>query len=426
MILCTDRKEKNLSLRQRVESIWSNDGRPRSRAEMVLCGGLRLASAAYWVGATARGAAYDIGALPARRVDCPVVSVGNLTVGGTGKTPMAMEVARLLTETGLRPAIVSRGYRRSRSAGVTIVSDGRAVLAEADAAGDEPLMMARRVPGVAVVVGSCRYEAALTARRECNADVIVLDDGFQHRALARDCDIVLWDTLRRPESLDLFPRGPMREGLRGLRRAHALVFTRCNLGRSARRILGRIKRYAPNLVVFHADLLIDALLPLEVCGAGVSSSETAPPEDRSRLMAATEGTQSVRTGAVENALAPECLRDRRVATFCGLGNPASFRRLLETAGAAVVADRVFPDHYRPSREELDRWFRDAQSEGAEMVLTTEKDRENLPDNWQPGLPVRIVRVRIGWGSDADRFRSFLMRYVEAGVSTAGSEQQSGS
>jgi tetraacyldisaccharide 4'-kinase len=288
-----------------------------------------------------------------------------------------MEAARHYLGRGLRPAIVSRGYRRGGGTGPLLVSDGRTVLVDAREAGDEPFMMASCLEGVAVAVGARRVEAARLVLRRCGADVILLDDGFQHRALARDCDIVLWDAMRPADVARPLPLGLLREGFGGLRRASALLVTRSNLGSSQRVFLRRIKRFAPRLLIFHVGLRIDALSPLE--------------------------------GADESVAA---LRDSPVAALCGIGNPASFWRLLEVEGARLTARRAFPDHHRPSVAELEDFEREARGSGARRLLMTEKDLRNLPENWRPvDMSALVVRTRLDWGDDGGRFFAFLDEQV---------------
>jgi tetraacyldisaccharide 4'-kinase len=370
-------KAKNLM------SDWAGGRRPSGMGERLASGGLRVASAGWWLGAAARSLAFDTGLKKTGRVDCPVLCVGNLSVGGTGKTPLVMAVARHFRDQGRKVAIVTRGYRRvpirdSRGSRVALVSDGERLLVPKEAAGDEPAMMARRLEGVAIVVGAQRLEAARLARREWGADLIVLDDGFQHRALERDCDLVLWDTLRPPEAAALLPRGFLREGWEALRRAHAIVFTRCNLGLPPRRFIAKIKRIAPHLLIFHSALEAGEIRSLSVPGRVI------PPQTLA----------SVRTGA-----------------FCGLGNPDSFWRQLEAMGVNPVWKHAFPDHYRPDEVELGALLAQARRVGAEHILITEKDAENLPESWQPEMPVSIVPVVPSFGADTGRFYGFLERYA---------------
>ena len=373
--------EENARGLKGLVSRWADGHAPHGLSERMLAAALRGASAGYWAGAGARSLAFRCGLRRSHRVDCPVISIGNLTVGGTGKTPLVMETARALSAAGKRVAVVSRGYGRTDASRPVLVSDGERVLVGVEEAGDEPLMMARCLPGVVVVVGARRYEAALLARRETGADVIVLDDGFQHRALARDCDVVLWDTLRSPDAMALLPRGLMREGLGALRRAHALVFTRANYGHPVRRVLGRIKRIAPQLAVFRANLEPGDLRPLL--------------ED-----------------PVPGAASPSALKGKRAAAFCGLGNPQSFWKTVESTGAELALRQAFPDHHRPDSAELAKFVRRARDASAECVLITEKDAENLPGNWRPGLPVWTLSARVTLGEESRRFERFLLSYLE--------------
>ena len=364
---------------------WADGRPPEGFGEKALSAALRAASVGYAMGAGARSAAFNLGLTRSRGVDCPVISFGNLTVGGTGKTPMVMEAARILSEAGRRVAVVSRGYGRTDASEAVVVSDGNEILASLERSGDEPMMMARGLPGVAVAVGARRREAAQLVLRECGCDAILLDDGFQHRALARDCDIVLWDTLRPAESMAMLPRGLMRESLGALRRAHALVFTRCNLGRETRKILGRIKRIAPQLTVFHSSL--------EPAGSiAIGSGETEKS-----------------TGETSAGISLDCLKDEPVGAFCGLGNPESFWRIIESAGARLVQRHAFPDHHRPDARELELFLAAASLAGATRVLVTEKDAENLPAGWEPSLAVLALKVRVSFGEEAGRYRDFLLR-----------------
>ncbi|NQU45086.1 tetraacyldisaccharide 4'-kinase [bacterium] len=342
----------------------------------------------YGTAAAARAIAFHTGLKKSNAVDCPVISVGNLTTGGTGKTPIVIEIARHYRDMGRRVAVVSRGYRREATAPVLVVSDGHEILAPAREAGDEPSLIARALPGVAVVVGARRYDAARTARDRCKADLIVLDDGFQHRALARDCDLILWDSLRPLESLALLPRGLLRESLAGLRRAHALIFTRSNLATGNRKALARIKRIAPHLIVFESSLEIAGLRPLDSASDPITLVDaTAQP----------------------------------AAALCGIGNPTSFWGLLEAAGVRLVWKRAFPDHYRPSRNEIQTALGEAEAAGARRAFITEKDAQNMPENSDYPLPVFVVTARNSFGSDIALFHAFLDRIPNLNLQPADCE-----
>src|SRR5438552_1573362 len=207
----------------RTPELWLHEAWD-GRASPLVRAGLSAASAAYRAALAARSACYRIGLLSTRTLPVPVISVGNVTVGGSGKTPLAEVVALALAEMGARPAVISRGYGR-RSRGVRIVSDGGGVLLGATDGGDEPVLLAERLPGVPVVVGESRYEAGAVALESCGAGALVLDDGFQHRTLAKDLEIVVISGREPWGNGRLFPRGSLREPLSALKRAGVVVVT---------------------------------------------------------------------------------------------------------------------------------------------------------------------------------------------------------
>ena len=198
----------------RLEDIWWEEaGGPGA-----LAAPLALAEAAFRIGAALRGALYAARLLPVARAGAPVVSIGNLAVGGAGKTPATLAVTERLVARGRRVAVLSRGYGAERG-DPRVVSDGRRMLLDSAQAGDEPFLIARRLPGVAVLCGPRRAELARRAVEALGADALVLDDGFQHRALARDLDVVVVDAASPGGNGRLLPRGPNREPWAALSRA---------------------------------------------------------------------------------------------------------------------------------------------------------------------------------------------------------------
>jgi tetraacyldisaccharide 4'-kinase len=269
-----------------------------------------------------------------------VVSVGGLTVGGAGKTPMTAAVAGWARDRGFRTAVLSRGYGRRGRDRVVTVSDGERVLKGADEAGDEPSMLASMLPGVPVVVAGRRSRAGEEARRAWDTELFVLDDGFQHWALERDLDLVLLDAADPVGNGRLLPRGPLREPVAGLERAHLAVLTRCAV------------------------------------------PEEEAPEPADALLRRFPGLARIKSVHVPAGLhlpgrslekPPSSLRGRRVAAYCGIAAPGAFRETLAGLGAEVPAFRRFRDHHRYSRRDVKGllgWFRRS---GAELLLTTEKD-----------------------------------------------------
>ena len=257
-----------------------------------------------------------------RRLSAPVISIGNLTVGGSGKTPLAAEIARLLLEMGERPSILSRGYGRTISdAGVVVVSDAQRLLAGVECSGDEPRMLAEAVPRAAVLVSSSRYVAGRLAESRLGCTVHVLDDGFQHFDLMRDVDLLV-----APDSsadARTLPFGRLREPL-------------------------------------DAAAAADALL-VESGTATASSSTQLPVPVAFTFLRRIAGPPP----------------GRPAFAFAGIARPERFFADLEAAGWTLAGRRAFGDHHRYSGREIDEVAREARSAGAAVMLTTEKDMVRL-------------------------------------------------
>jgi len=283
-----------------------------------------------------------------RRLDRPVISVGNLRVGGAGKTPIVEHLARLLVARGERPAILTRGYgRHVAPAGVTVVSDGTQVLAGVDRAGDEPLMLARAVPGAIVAVGTDRYLSGRLAERRLGATVHVLDDGFQHLQLERDVDLLVTsedDLQDRP-----LPAGRLREGLGAAANADAAIVDAGYLNAAERvgRALG-----VPR--VFFATRLLGP--PRTVPGG-----DTVVVPERSRVFAAA-----------------------------AIARPERFFGDLAAAEWQVVGSMPFRDHHQFTQRDVDRIAAAAKAASAAIVLTTDKDAVRFAACRLDGLPLAAV------------------------------------
>ncbi len=293
-----------------------------------------------------------------KRLDTPVISVGSLSMGGSGKTPFVLWLARRLGEAGLQPAILTRGYRREVSENLSVFAAG--ARAPVSHTGDEAQMFLRS--GVAPVgIGADRAAAGRALEERFRPGVLILDDGFQHRRLARDLDIVLVDALDPSGGGALFPLGRLREPLGALARAGLIVITRAEAGREYPGIEALIRNHNARAPVFRA-----AVSPEKWFDAG--SGEEFEPGG---------------------------LPCSRVAAFCGLANPASFWRTLDSLGLAPVMRRQFPDHHRYRADELRRLAADARRAGAEAMLTTEKDLMNMGAAAGVVAPLRLFWLRIG-------------------------------
>ena len=302
----------------------------------------------------ARNAAFDAGLLRSRRVGSCVISVGNLTAGGAGKTPMVEYLARRLMARGVRVAVVSRGYGRA-SKGLVTVSDGSQVFVGADRGGDEPVQMARTLKGLSVVVGERRVDAASVATGELGAEVVLMDDGFQHRYLRRDHDILVIDARRDLRREPLLPAGYRREALSSLRRATMVVLTRAE---------GTVPPdWFAHLRQWYAG-------PLASCRVRVLGLYDAG--DHREI-----GRESV---SADPAFA-----------FSGIGDHNGFIRSLEEFGVKVSGHRGFADHHRYTAGDLDGIVEAMRSSGATRAVTTEKDAVRL--SAEPGVLQSLTRVR---------------------------------
>jgi tetraacyldisaccharide 4'-kinase len=302
---------------------------------------LSLASVGYRLGVRYRNLAYRRGWKPSIGAEVPVVSVGNITLGGTGKTPMVEWVARWFREQGARVTLLSRGY------------------GQPEGLNDEGLVLDQNLPDVPHLQDRDRAELARIAVEELEAQVLVLDDGFQHRRLKRDLDIVLLDALDPFGAGYLFPRGLLREPASSLKRAGVVVLSRADL------------------------------VPLETRAAIRARAEKAAGPLR---WAEARHAPHCLMDADGQAELLDTLAGRKVAAFCGIGNPEGFRRTLEGLRVQPVAFRVFPDHHPYRRADVESLIEWAGNSGADLVLTTQKDSVKLRLDALGAVPLRALRI----------------------------------
>ncbi len=309
---------------------------------------LKVLSLFYFWGHCFRMWAYRWGLFPSHKLDCRVISVGNLTLGGTGKTPVVMMIAETLRGNGYKPGILSRGYGGNSNSEVNVVCDGKDILLSPDVAGDEAVMMAQRLKNVPVLVGSDRYQIGRYAIEHFGVDTLILDDGFQHLSLKRDMNILLFDHQRPFGNGQLFPAGELREPRKAARRADFVCITRYS-GASYPPGIG--EQLIKDLPIVKSTLRLDSLLKL----------------DDGEVLDVQE------------------LHDQPVAAFCGIANPDDFRRILEQTRARVVYYHPFPDHHEYTVADLKSVEESARKMGAKLLLTTEKDAVKLKAE-SVGLP----------------------------------------
>jgi tetraacyldisaccharide 4'-kinase len=336
-------------------------------------------SCLYGAAMKARRALYRAGRLRVLELGAPVIIVGNLTMGGTGKTPLAEWIARKLAQTGLRVCILTRGYGRQNAGTRTIVSDGSEIIASAAEAGDEPLLLAEKLKGQAAVISDAdRVAAAAWALDNLKSDVFVLDDGFQHLRVARNLNILTIDATNPWGNGKLLPAGILREPPGELKRADCIVITRADDPEST-------------------DVLLH-----EIAAQGNQS-----PVFCSRMK--LSGLRRVQPG--QSLVDAEQIKASGIAAFCGLGNPESFFFLLRRSGYRLAYTEVFRDHYRYAQSDVDQLEHEARRHGAQFLLTTAKDDVKLR-SFAFTLPCYTADIAIEIDEE-DNLRALLKKAVQA-------------
>ncbi|MGH7323304.1 MAG: tetraacyldisaccharide 4'-kinase [Candidatus Rokuibacteriota bacterium] len=317
---------------------------------------------------------YERGVLHSQALACPVVAIGNLTVGGTGKTPAVELAVRTLAEVGHRPAVVSRGYRR-QSRGVQVVADTASIRLDPEDAGDEPFLLARRLPGVPVIVGVNRYQAARLAVVRFAVTVVVLDDGFQHRTLRKNLEIVMTRARRPWGNGRVLPGGPLREPLSALARADLIVAAGAARDTDLDEVRATALRHAPGVPVIGARYA-----PVECWQADHMREQSLPSLSGARLLA-----------------------------FAGIAAPEAFQATLADLGVGVVEMIPFADHHWYAQDDLRSLDERAVTQGAQGLVTTEKDWVRLRRLQLPRRPLYVVSVRLELVIGADEWRKAFER-----------------
>ena len=315
---------------------------------------LAAAEVGYRAGIAVRAWAFVWGFRTVRHLPCPVICVGNLTVGGSGKTPCVIALADWLQARGHAIGILLRGYGR-RDSGFAVVGEGRGSW---QGVGDEAVLIAQRLPGVPVVVGGNRFGAGREALQRFRLDLLLLDDGFQHRQLHRDLDLVMVDATDPFGGGRLLPRGRLREPISALRRAHAIILSRTD--------------QAPDLSSLQRCL--KEIVP----GVPTVLSRHRP----SRL---TEFGSSRGLPLAE-------LAGRRVLALSGIASPEGFHRTLMNLGAVLAGTVVFPDHHSYALDDMLHVEKAAQNAAAQLIVTTEKDAVRIPMVERGDMPARTMLI----------------------------------
>jgi len=303
----------------------------------------------YYLAIKFRWLIYRLGIIPKTKIPCTVISVGNITWGGTGKTPAVIMIAKLLREMGKRVTVLSRGYgRRNKKSKISIVSDGKRIILSSREAGDEPYLLAKNLPDVPIIVGKNRINSGKYAVEKFATEVVVLDDGFQYWSLNRGIDIVTIDCSNPYGNGYLIPRGPLREPVSHLSRADIFLLTRANLVSrdDLHRIIGDLGRLNP-----HSTILESVHRPKYLQGSFSGEKKSL-----------------------------DFVKDKRIVAFSSIGNPYSFEKTLKELGAKIVKIFQFPDHYDYQRKdlwEIEAACRTDLEKGEVIAVTTEKDGVRL-------------------------------------------------
>ena len=325
----------------------------------------------------ARKAAYRNGIFTVYRLPAPVVSIGNITTGGTGKTPLVEWVCRVLAKDASKACVLTRGYGRANPETQVVVSDGSRILVDERLAGDEPFLLAGKLIGVAAVIANVdRVAAGHWAIQNLGANALVLDDAFQHLRIARDVDIVTIDATNPWGDGALLPHGRLREDIEGLSRAHCVVITRAEQVESLDYLRTSIQKHT-SARVFTSRMVTASLQTIH-----------GEPVDHNTLTPAS------------------------VTAFCGIGNPASFFTHLERAGARVVLTQAYADHHVYQQNEIDRLIEKAKAAGATALVTTAKDAVKL-SALHFELPCYKLEIEIAI-DEGEQLAGFILSQIAVG------------
>jgi tetraacyldisaccharide 4'-kinase len=392
-------REQRLDFKAMIHKIQRRIQAESQHPSTVLDSFLLGLSFVYRAGVGLRTAGYKGGLFKSKRLPCTVISVGNITAGGTGKTPMTLHLAGKVHEMGYRPVVISRGYRSGAEKSGGIVSNGREILMNCQHAGDEPIMMAARLKtiDVPVLIGKNRYRIGLLALAKFKPDVIILDDGFQHLGLARDINLVLLDSNQPFGNNHLLPRGPLREPVSSLMRADMFVLTRCESGSGILipETLNVIKRYLKGRQLYktrHVPVLHKWI-----------KAGTLPGGNQLAFVSADDFS---------------ALKTCRIFAFCGIANNEDFKHTLEDLAGDLMGFMGFPDHHSYSGRDLSKISRCARDAGADVLCTTAKDYVRIDNKTTWPMDLAVIGVEVAFGDDKYSFLAELSRRL----SNAGKAQ----
>jgi len=370
-------------IKRKIISIMTGEGR---RQFLSFESFLYFVSIVYFGLAKFRAVIYERGIIRSKGLPCKVISIGNITTGGTGKTPMTLYMAQLVQRLGYEVTVISRGYKGELEKTGGMVSNGETVLMGPEKAGDEPFMLASRLKNIPLMVGKNLFEAGMQAVKKFNPDVIVLDDAFQHLKLKRDVDLVLLDSNSPIGNSHLLPRGVLREPLSALRRADAFIMTRS--GRKSeeetKKSLTGLKEYLkskPVIKTSHQPYAYIVKKGKHIPFASISKNSFLYDFD--------------------------FLQDRRVLAFAGIARNDDFLHTVESFKCDIVDFIGFEDHHRYSGSDLNRIFHLAQKTKAELLITTEKDYARIANRIAWPNDLVVIGIEISFINDPTALVDFV-------------------
>jgi tetraacyldisaccharide 4'-kinase len=375
-----------------IEPVLTDDGNHRIFSLKFI---LFLISIMYGVVVRSRGLFFKKKIIQSKTLPCKVVSIGNLTTGGTGKTPLTIFVVELLVGLGYSVAVISRGYKGSFEKTGGVVSDGRHLLAGPEQSGDEPFMMAKLLKNIPVLVGQKRFEMGMVAVNKYNPDVIVLDDGFQHLKLNRNLDFVLLDGKRPFGNGHMLPRGPLREPITGLSRGDAFVFTRSEMKQN--------QNTFSNIPLDKTDKT-----DKPVAIKPVFSTRHVP-----YISERWRGKKNIfrATSRDDDSSDFSFLEGSRVWVFSGIANNEDFLETVKGFHCAIAGSMGFPDHHSYDMGDMEMIIKKARDKQAGFILTTQKDYVRLENRVWP-IELVVIGITISFGKDLNRFRAFLHESID--------------
>lgn len=317
------------------------------------------------------------------KLPCHVISLGNITVGGTGKTPTALCLAAMIHDMGYRVVVLNRGYRAKWKGGIGVVSDGRKTYMTAAEAGDEAFLLAKNLPGVPVLIGADRTETGRYAVHKLKADVVILDDGYQHWKLARDMDILLVDAINVFGNNYMLPRGTLREPLSHVDRADVCLLTKVDQAppQNCEKIRQTMDKYNDHAII--VESIHKPRCFIEIADWYKGSGEGIPVEK---------------------------MRGKKVTAVSGIGNPASFEQTIHDIGAVVVNSIRFPDHHDYTMIEMQAVMEKSAEDGIEAIVITDKDAVKIPPeiiHSNRAFQVFVLSIEISFQTGAEEFKDFL-------------------